>query len=104
MFPDRIKLFGTFFEDMLIGGVVVFLCNKKNALIFYNIVDEKYQNLRASNFQIYYVMKWLWERKFEYMDFGISSINMQLNMGLFKFKSGFGSQSFVRKQFYKELT
>jgi len=102
-FPDRIKLFGTFLKDKLIGGVVVFLCNKKNALIFYNIIDEEYQNLRPSNFQIYYVMKWLWENKIEYMDLGISSVNMQINIGLFKFKSGFGSQSFVRKQFYKEL-
>ena len=99
LFPERIKLFGTFYRNKLIGGVVVFLCNKDTALIFYNVIDRKYQHYRPANSQIYHTMEWLWEKQYKYLDLGISSINMRLNLGLINFKVGFGSYNFVRNQY-----
>ncbi|MFC1562822.1 GNAT family N-acetyltransferase [candidate division KSB1 bacterium] len=98
-FPERIKLFGTFLENKLVGGVVVFLCNKNSALIFYNAIDRKYQHYRPANSQIYHTMEWLWEKNYKYLDLGISSVNMKPNPGLIKFKLGFGSHHFVRNQY-----
>ncbi len=99
LFPERIKLFGTFFKDKLVGGVVVFLCNKTTALIFYNAIDRKYQHYRPSNSQIYHTIEWLSERNYKYLDLGISSVSMKPNLGLIKFKLGFGSHHFVRNQY-----
>jgi len=99
IFPNKIKFFGTFYNNKLIGGVTIFLCNKKIALVFYNVFDRKYQHLKPANYQICYVMEWLWKRGYKYLDFGISTINMQPNFGLIKFKMGFGSHNFVRNQY-----
>ncbi|MFC1558186.1 GNAT family N-acetyltransferase [candidate division KSB1 bacterium] len=103
LFPDRIKLFGTFHKKKLIGGIVFFLCDSTNALIFYNIIDKKYQLMKPANFQVYKVIEYLWERGYKELDFGISTIDMDPNIGLIRFKMGFGARNYARNYYYIEL-
>jgi len=103
LFPGRIKFFGTFHKKKLIGGIVFFLCDSKNALIFYNIIDKKYQQMKPANCQVYKVIEYLWERGYKELDFGISTIDMDPNIGLIRFKMGFGARNYARNYYYIEF-
>ena len=102
-FSDRILLFGAYHKGKMIGGIILFLCRKDIALIFYIASDRKYQSLRSENLIIYEVIKWLYERKYKYLDFGTLSINMKINYGIYQFRRGFGTVNFAKNQFYLRI-
>jgi len=102
-FSDRILLFGAYHKGKMIGGIILFLCRKDIALIFYIASDRKYQSLRAENLIIYEAIKWLYERNYKYLDFGTLSIDMKINYGIYQFRKGFGTINFVRNQYYLRI-
>jgi len=102
-FSDRILLFGAYYKGKMIGGIILFLCRKDIALIFYIASDRKYQALRSENLIIYEVIKWLYERNYKYLDFGTLSINMKINYGIYQFRRGFGTVNFAKNQYYLRI-
>jgi len=102
-FSDRVLLFGAYHKEKMIGGIILFLCRKDIALIFYIASDRKYQDLRAENTIIYEVIKWLYERKYKYLDFGTLSIDMKINYGIYQFRRGFGTVNFAKNQYYLRI-
>ena len=102
-FSDRILLFGAYHKGKMIGGIVLFLCRKDIALIFYISSDRRYQALRQENLMIYELIKWLYERNYKYLDFGTLSVDMKINYGIYQFRSGFGTVNFVRNQYYLKI-
>lgn len=103
IFPNQIKLFGAYFDDKMVAGIVIFECNRKAALAFYISHDEDLQQYRGVNLLFYQVVRWAIRQKFRFLDFGIFTVDMLPNWGLAKFKESFGAQGVFRDTFVKTL-
>ena len=96
LFPDKIRLFAAFYDDLMIAGVVTFQINQRVLLAFYISHDERYSDLRAVNILFYNIFEWAIKSKFEVFDFGIFTVNGKPNMGLGRFKENFGASGIFR--------
>ena len=96
IFPEKIILFGAFFEKKMIAGVVNFVVNSKVVLAFYISHVEKYQELRPINLLFYQIFKWAIQNQLQIFDFGIFTVNENPNMGLARFKENFGASGVFR--------
>jgi len=99
IYPDRIRLFGAYWEGQMVAGVVNFSVNKDVVLAFYISHRESFQHLRAVNYLFYEIIKWCQENSFKYLDFGIFTVNMEPNFGLGRFKENFGASGVFRDTF-----
>lgn len=99
LYPEQIRLFGAYWQEELIAGVVNFSVNKDVVLAFYISHREAFQNLRAVNLLFYEIIKWCHENAFKYLDFGIFTVDMEPNFGLGRFKENFGASGVFRDTF-----
>lgn len=102
-FPTRIRLWGAFLDEKMIAGVCNFSANDNVVLAFYISHNEEYQEYRPVNTLFYEIMKKSVVEGFNYLDFGIFTVNMEPNWGLARFKENFGSRGIFRDTFYREL-
>jgi hypothetical protein len=86
-----------------IAGILNFVINPRVLLIFYVCHDWEYQELRPVPLLIYRSMLWAHSRGFRHLDFGTSTLNMEPNWGLLKFKENFGSRGYFRDTFTIDL-
>jgi hypothetical protein len=100
-YPDQIKLFSSFFEGKMIGGVLVFILNSRVINCFYICHQDEYQHLRPLNLVFSHLITWGMKEGFHYIDWGISTENKGkvVNTGLFKFKEGFGGRGILRETY-----
>lgn len=103
LYPDRVRLWGAFLEDELIAGVCNFSANKKIVLAFYISHNEAFQFYRPVNLLFYEIMKKYKEEGFNFLDFGIFTVNMEPNWGLGRFKENFGARGIFRDTFIKKI-
>jgi len=96
MFPDRIKLFAAFHEDTMVAGVVMFICNPKVVLAFYISHDDDFQQYRGVNLLFHEIIDWGLRGGYDFLDFGIFTVNEDPNWGLARFKESFGAQGVFR--------
>ena len=96
MFPDKINLFGAFFEGEMIAGVVNFIVNPQVVLAFYISHKEEFQDFRAVNLLFYSIFEWAIQNGFKIYDFGTFTVNGNPNMGLGRFKENFGASGVFR--------
>ncbi len=99
IFPTRVRLFGAFVNSKLIAGVCNFSANSKVVLAFYISHDEDYQEYRPVNLLFYEIMRRYKSEGFNYLDFGIFTVNMEPNWGLGRFKENFGARGIFRDTF-----
>lgn len=99
LYPDRIKLFAAYKEDILAAGVLVFLLNERVINCFYIAHDDRYQHMRPLNLIFGYMIEWGRENNFSYLDWGISTEGKgsRVNTGLFRFKEGYGGHGVLRE-------
>ena len=103
IYPERIKLFGAFIENTMIAGVVMFICNPKVVLAFYISHNDDYQQYRGVNLLFYEIIAWGISEGYNFLDFGIFTVNEDPNWGLARFKESFGAQGVFRDSLKKEL-
>ena len=96
LFPDRIKLFAAYHDDIMVSGVVMFICNPRVVLAFYISHDDDYQQYRGVNFLFHEIIKWGISSGYGFLDFGIFTVNEDPNWGLARFKESFGAQGVFR--------
>ena len=96
LFPEKVKLFGSFYNNEMVAGVVNFIVNDYVVLAFYISHDQKFAELRPLNFLFYTIFDWAIKLKFQVYDFGIFTINGEPNMGLGRFKENFGASGIFR--------
>ena len=96
LFPNKIRLFAAFFDELMIAGVVTFQVNQRVLLAFYISHNERYSDLRAVNILFYNIFEWAIKSKFKIFDFGIFTVNGKPNMGLGRFKENFGASGIFR--------
>ena len=104
LFPERIILFGAFYKQEMIAGVVTFTVNRKVVLAFYISHLEKYQELRPLNLLFYKIFKWAIQNKLQIFDFGIFTVNEKPNIGLARFKENFGASGVFRDTIELKIT
>lgn len=103
LYPNAVRLWGAFLDDELIAGVCNFSANKKVVLAFYISHNEAFQVYRPVNLLFYEIMKKYKAEGFNFLDFGIFTVNMEPNWGLGRFKENFGARGIFRDTFYKKL-
>jgi lipid II:glycine glycyltransferase (peptidoglycan interpeptide bridge formation enzyme) len=108
LLPDTLKLFLVYKEGILLGGSLIFVCNKRTLLAFYIALDYDYQKYRPINYLLYEIIKWGQQNGFKYLDLGVNQEEskknpMEVNRGLISFKSSMGAKCFFRNQFYKKI-
>lgn len=102
-FPKRIRLFCAYYEEKLIGGIVVFVCNERVVLAFYISHIEEYQSLRPVNLLIYELIRWAEQHGYRYLDLGTFTLEMKPDFGLAKFKENFRARGIFRDTLLIEL-
>ncbi|MBL7086665.1 MAG: GNAT family N-acetyltransferase [Candidatus Cloacimonetes bacterium] len=103
LFPDRINLFGAYFNDQMIAGVVNFIATNNVVLAFYISHDEDYQEYRSVNLLFYNIFDWAIKSGYKVFDFGIFTENEKPNFGLARFKENFGASGMFRDTLEIEL-
>ena len=95
-FPEKIKLFGAFVNNVMISGVVNFIINNNVVLAFYISHDESFQKYRSVNLLFYKIFEWAIINNYKIFDFGTFTVNEEANMGLGRFKENFGASGIFR--------
>ncbi|MEW9095292.1 MAG: GNAT family N-acetyltransferase [Clostridiaceae bacterium] len=105
LYPDRIKLFAAYKEEVLTAGVLVFLLNERVINCFYIAHDHQYQHMRPLNLIFGYLMEWGRKNGFFYLDWGISTEGKgsSVNAELFRFKEGYGGHGVLRECYLYEV-
>jgi hypothetical protein len=86
-----------------IAGILNFVANSRVLLIFYVCHDWDFQELRPVPLLVYRSMLWAHARGYRHLDFGTSTLNMEPNWGLLKFKENFGARGYFRDTFTIDL-
>lgn len=102
--PEAFHLFGAYQGEELLAGMLCFAANPKVLLNFYSCHREEFSGTGSANLLIHYGIDWARQRGFHYYDFGTSSIRMQPNPGLIRFKESFGGGSFLRDTYLWEAS
>lgn len=104
-FPNCIKFYGVFNEDLLIAGTMLFLFKHRVLHTQYLAHDTYYNQIYPMSFLIYNVLKFAKDDSFKKVSFGISTENCGkfLNKGLSIFKEGFGATYCNNHSYYKLL-
>ncbi len=105
-FPDRIHLFGAFHDGKMIAGSVIFNPTDTVAHTQYLASRAEYQRQQPLNLLIWNIMKWMKERGFRFLNFGVSteSEGETVNWGLLQFKESFGGTGVIHTRYTLELT
>jgi len=103
IFPDRVIQFGAYLENQMIAGVTNFICNDRVMLAFYISHDDDFQKYRPVNSLFYEIIHWAILNHFQYLDFGIFTVNEDPNWSLGKFKESFGARGILRETFQINL-
>jgi len=101
IFPDSINIFGAFYKNQMIAGVLNFIVKEGVALAFYISHKNEYQELRPLNLLFFNVFKWATKQKIKVYDFGTFTVSGVANMGLGRFKENFGASGVFRDSFQK---
>jgi Acetyltransferase (GNAT) domain len=104
LYPERIRLYGAYLKEILIAGIVMFDANALVTLAFYISHDEAYQEFRGVNVLFKDVIADSIKRGFQYLDYGIFTVNMEPNYGLARFKESFGSGGVFRDTLKLEIS
>jgi len=106
LFPGQLNLLMCYYKDEPVGGTLNFTANPRVVIIFYNMVDDRFQHLQPASLQIWETMRWAHAEGFRFLDFGVSQLPLAENpltpsKSLIMFKEHFGSRNMVRKAMEK---
>jgi hypothetical protein len=108
LLPEQIFLFLAKKGTKPIAGSLVFLCNPRVSLCFYNMLLYEYEMLNPIHALMYEVVRWSAERGCRWVDIGVSQDTHAENqmtpaLSLIRFKEKFDSRGILRSTFYKRF-
>ncbi|WP_456399949.1 hypothetical protein [Persephonella sp.] len=88
---DSFVLVSVYLNNELIGGIVMFIANKKAAHIFYSAVKKNISGIFPNDALVDTAIRKLKEKGFKYLNYGISTEDKgrKINFELFRFKEKF---------------
>ena len=99
LFPDRMVLLDAVLKDRVVGGCLLMLCNERAALSFYICDDPGERRSRVTETVLHASLLRLIETGYEYLDLGTVSRGGRPDWGLVRFKSKFGTRTYVRERY-----
>ncbi len=108
LLPDQLVLFLVRRGKKPIAGSLVFICNPRVALCFYNMLLYEFEHLNPINAVMYEVVTWASQHHFSWVDIGVSQDTKAVNqmtpaMSLIRFKEKFGARGILRSTFYRRF-
>ena len=105
-FNERIHFFGIFKDDIMIAGSMVFLFDNKILHTQYLCSDEKYLEYYPMDFLIFNLIAYAVKEGIEIFTFGVCTEDRgkYINLGLSRFKEGFGTEYCLNKSYEKILS
>ncbi|MCM1179012.1 MAG: GNAT family N-acetyltransferase [Clostridium sp.] len=104
-FNKNIEFYGVYMGEQIIAGSMIFLFDNRIMHTQYLSSDERYLEYFPMDFLIYNLISLAVNREFEIFTFGICTEEQgrYLNLGLSRFKEGFGTEYCLNKSFEKFL-
>ena len=99
LFPESINIFGAFYDNQMIAGVLNIVVKEGVSLAFYISHKEDFQELRPLNLLFFDIFKWSLKNNIKVYDFGTFTDKGIANMGLGRFKESFGASGVFRDSF-----
>ena len=105
LLPENLRLYLVYFEGKPIAGSLLFLCNSKVVLCFYNMLYYEYEYLKPIYLVMYETVRWAVENGYEWVDIGVSQDTsaadpMTPSIGLIDFKERFDSHGILRSTYH----
>lgn len=102
---DNVRFFGTYLEERIVAGAMVFLFGDRVFHTQYLAASQKDLNLFPNNYNDAHLIMVAKEERYPYFSFGISTEEQGkvLNKSLAEFKEGFGTEYRNNKIWYKDL-
>ena len=107
-FPDKIKLFISYDDKKIIGGMLLFILNTRMGLVFYNVIKNEYRKTQTAALQLFEGIKFCKSLGLNALDFGVSHTPELQNplapkFSLIEFKEQFGANGVIRKVYMKDI-
>lgn len=102
---DKILLFAAYYQNKLIGGIVVFNFAELVLTSQYIASDNDFQHLNPVHALIDYIIEWGNKKGAKYLNLGMANEDggKKINSGLFRFKESFGGRGVLRETMYLNL-
>ncbi len=105
LLPENLRLMLVYYKGKPIAGSLLFLCNEKVVLCFYNMMLYEYEKLRPIYLIMYETTRWAVENGYEWVDIGVSQDTsaedpMTPALSLIDFKERFFSRGILRSTFH----
>lgn len=104
-FDERIEFYGVFHEEKMVAGSMLFYFSDTVVHTQYLSSDEEYLKLFPMDFLIFNLIQTAVEKNMDIFSFGICTEDQgrYLNLGLSRFKEGFGAEFCVNHSYEKAL-
>lgn len=108
LFPEDIRLFLVTRKGKPIAGSLVFICNPRVALCFYNMLLYDYEHFHPIHAVMYEVIRWASSNGYAWLDLGVSQDTadkdpMTPATSLIRFKEQFHAHGVLRSTWYKRF-
>lgn len=102
-FDDKIRFYGVYLEDKMIAGSMIFVFDGRIFHTQYLSSDEQYLKLFPMDFLIGNLIQTAVDQKMDIFSFGICTEDQgrYLNLGLSRFKEGFGTKFCINRSYEK---
>ena len=104
-FENEVEFYGVYKDDVMIAGSMLFYFNEDIVHTQYLSSDEEYLSMFPMDFLIYNLIKVSLDKNKKIFTFGICTENRgkYLNLGLSRFKEGFGTEFCINKSYEIDL-
>ena len=104
-FDDKIRFYGVYLEDKMIAGSMIFIFDGRIFHTQYLSSDEQYLKIFPMDFLITNLIQTAVDMDMELFSFGICTEDQgrYLNLGLSRFKEGFGTEFCINRSYEKAL-
>lgn len=105
LLPDKLRLNMVYYENKPIAGSLLFICNPKVVLCFYNMLLYEYEHLKPVYLIMDETVRWSIQNGYEWVDIGVSQDTsaedpMTPSNNLIYFKERFDSRGILRSTFH----
>lgn len=104
-FDDKIQFYGVYLGEQMIAGSMIFLFDGRIFHTQYLSSDEQYLKMFPMDFLICNLIEQAVAQNMELFSFGICTEDQgrYLNLGLSRFKEGFGTEFCINRSYEKEI-
>lgn len=105
-FNEKVEFYGVYYDDKMVAGSMLFYFSDEVVHTQYLSSDEDYLKLFPMDFLIFNLIQTAVDKNMKIFSFGICTEDQgrYLNLGLSRFKEGFGTEFCINHAYEKSLT